>query len=787
MATGGHILLGQESNTPAGGALGMHWEEGVGWGSFPIALPLSTVYRKAYYYDPRSTSMDDVWLGADNSGDLTASYQSFIYTWNGTSWTTHTFSGGSIVFHGSMAVCRAPGTNIAYASYNANNGGRSQLYRYNGSTWSVIRGWGSFTGAGGGLGWFVPLALDSSTCVWISSEPQGGQSAYWIDANTRYTGGDIPNVGLRGIAELGGDIFILTSAGDVYRGSTPSGSFSLDNSTLGPFVDTFSSTNVNYMAASADGTTLVIQGVGDNYWVRDGSDNWTSYNTGLSTYQGIPCASDRQTLFRSGTSRCSISYDGGSSWEYADTDVGITGGTPLLGEASLAVIDEISNERRLLAGYVSDGVTWPKLWWKGDSPYSPWASFQSYNATPASGIREIWSLQGFESKHVVMSGWRNLGGEKHAIHYNPDLDSWSTYAVWPESSYMLSFGTEYAPGRLHGLIYRFGVSSLVYARWNGTSYDTSAIPGSSSGWDATAALPYHIQADDTGDDVWVVANLSGQLWHSGNGGTSWTNRYSSAAAVHTDADQARDVIVVSATEVYVCFESTGGEARFSKWDGATWSIAAPDLSKSVGRRSIYVANDGFLWFFESSSSGSSEAYKLVGGSWVLQDTYTYDNGTRDVTGIDSFPDESLMAISMERPNATGSYTRGALYQRSDENPFGWTPWRAYRPISEFTGLSRFGPEPPEPPVEEDLVLIFVEAINEYTIRAYFNRDVKRTDSSALDDATNPLNYALSGGYRELAVLSVAIVDAKTFDLTVLEMTDLADYQLTARVDRIVQV
>lgn len=69
------------------------------------------------------------------------------------------------------------------------------------------------------------------------------------------------------------------------------------------------------------------------------------------------------------------------------------------------------------------------------------------------------------------------------------------------------------------------------------------------------------------------------------------------------------------------------------------------------------------------------------------------------------------------------------------------------------------------------------AINEYTIRVFFGAVVKQVDPTADDDALNPNNYTLTGGFRQLEVLRASTFNITTVDLTVLEMTDGALYEL----------
>lgn len=81
-------------------------------------------------------------------------------------------------------------------------------------------------------------------------------------------------------------------------------------------------------------------------------------------------------------------------------------------------------------------------------------------------------------------------------------------------------------------------------------------------------------------------------------------------------------------------------------------------------------------------------------------------------------------------------------------------------------------------------IVSAVAINEYTIRVYFGIPVQQVDPTGENDALNPSNYTIGGGFRQLTVLNVSTVNSTTVDLTVLEMTDGASYSLDILFDPI---
>lgn len=691
---GGHFLIGQNNpdDEPGNVGPGLHFEEGVGWGAFPEAID-PTVGSSTYisYHMDSNNIMNNVWVGMYHGSTNIPTY--LIMHWDGTGWTKHAvdLSSGT-PYGGGSAVSRVPGTNTVFVSANMYNGRHNMWIKYDGSAWSVIRGrtnrWH-----------YVPLSIDENTCVWAGYDHDDVNPNYYITTNTtthtRYSGSDLPsNIGFVGISRLAnGDIFLFSENGYVYRSSSIYGPFVIDNQTDGPFSGGYNSDSIFSMNSSADGQFLVIQSRSSgSYWVRDGIDNWASYNAGGSYfYFGQPAAINRQLLLRGNSSSIArVSYDGGQNWQNVEQSQS---------RSSCAFIDDISSNKRLVS--LCDGDNFSSapqmgVWWRGDAPHSPWAYWRSVKTNPntAGSISAYAGIQGFETGHLVLSCYRKESWRISVAHYNPATETWQgiSFPTSPTNySYcvMNVFGTEYSAGKIHGLLYGQNFSTLDYARWNGSSYDISSIPGSSRGtWASGPKAGYNIQADSYGTDIWITAGEN-QLWHSDDGGTSWVNRHSAASAIHVDAYDAKDVFIISSNEVYISIAGASPETHFSKWDGYSWSVAAPSIDKDSGSRSIFVDKENDLWFFESNSSSSpTETYLLVDGYWILQDTFSWGGGSRDVTGIESFPDDSMMAISMSTPSAPSSYGDGSILTNANNDELGWSTLRGFGSnVKKFVGMS----------------------------------------------------------------------------------------------------
>jgi len=80
-----------------------------------------------------------------------------------------------------------------------------------------------------------------------------------------------------------------------------------------------------------------------------------------------------------------------------------------------------------------------------------------------------------------------------------------------------------------------------------------------------------------------------------------------------------------------------------------------------------------------------------------------------------------------------------------------------------------------------LVRLLTATATDYTVvRAVFSDAMKRSDPLATDDASNPANYVFVGGFRVIHAKEVTIINSTTFDLTVDEMQDGAQYTLSVR-------
>lgn len=78
---------------------------------------------------------------------------------------------------------------------------------------------------------------------------------------------------------------------------------------------------------------------------------------------------------------------------------------------------------------------------------------------------------------------------------------------------------------------------------------------------------------------------------------------------------------------------------------------------------------------------------------------------------------------------------------------------------------------------EGIIVTDATAIDAGTVRITFNIDMQSSESTNDNDALNPTNYFISGGFRQLYVSSVFKVTSKVFNLLVPEMTNKANYKV----------
>jgi hypothetical protein len=226
-------------------------------------------------------------------------------------------------------------------------------------------------------------------------------------------------------------------------------------------------------------------------------------------------------------------------------------------------------------------------------------------------------MEGFPSGEIIISTSYFPGGSTRYYetwHFNPESPSttWGIVSTTNNRKIDRIFGTAYEAGRIHGIAIVSG--QIHYMRWNGSNWDDIPVPGSSS---VGGNERINISATPDGQHIWITAGVLGseQLWHSSNGGSTWTNRYSAAAAVHTSGvDWPIDVVAVSSTLAYVAFTGAVPGVGISKWNGYTWAkVGDPPYYVAVGGggRTIFVDDNGELWLFGSGST-SNPIYKWTG-------------------------------------------------------------------------------------------------------------------------------------------------------------------------------
>lgn len=83
----------------------------------------------------------------------------------------------------------------------------------------------------------------------------------------------------------------------------------------------------------------------------------------------------------------------------------------------------------------------------------------------------------------------------------------------------------------------------------------------------------------------------------------------------------------------------------------------------------------------------------------------------------------------------------------------------------------------DPYPDPDPFYISADATNEYTVRVTYSTNIKSSNKTETNDALNPNNYTITGGFRQLYVTNVTKISDSIYDLTVQEMTHGANYLL----------
>lgn len=182
-----------------------------------------------------------------------------------------------------------------------------------------------------------------------------------------------------------------------------------------------------------------------------------------------------------------------------------------------------------------------------------------------------------------------------------------------------------------------------------------------------------------------------------------------------------------------------------------------DVDGDLDASTVDIYIDGALaWTSDSIQPPGYSGFKVPvtnGYGYTISLWEHFDPGSHDVRVVA----EDLLANSLDE---TYSFTTDAPAGICTKVQWGDFQW----------GEAQWG--------QCDTLDVLVMAINEYTVRVYYRVNVKQVSSTDTDDALNPSNYDIAGGFRKLDVLGVTTVDSSTVDLTVLEMTNNATYTLT---------
>jgi hypothetical protein len=286
---------------------------------------------------------------------------------------------------------------------------------------------------------------------------------------------------------------------------------------------------------------------------------------------------------------------------------------------------EISSGQATFYNLIRDKSNPHLLEWKGDAEQSPWV-VHPYSPDSLVGTgTAAYALEAFLSGELMMAVDISGAGGLETWHFDPDTTSWTRHLIVDGTNYSIarlrgSHGpTAINADEVHGCGWGPG-GELYYFKWNGTGWTAVAITGSDS-----TGVQFHmmeLQVSDDGQEIWIshanIASPNCQLWHSTDGGATWTNRAAAAitASGAGGTNYIRDVEMVSSTEAYVAIWESDVLSRFAKWNGTAWELV-PSLPSKVGTKALHWdGTELYAVTAQWSGTGDSRAYKLVAGAWI---------------------------------------------------------------------------------------------------------------------------------------------------------------------------
>lgn len=167
-----------------------------------------------------------------------------------------------------------------------------------------------------------------------------------------------------------------------------------------------------------------------------------------------------------------------------------------------------------------------------------------------------------------------------------------------------------------------------WQRWTGSAWVTGAAPTISSPLQTVPVCGV------SATECWITSPGNDNLWHTTNGGTTWTNLLPQMAA-QSAMNKPIGVYGVSANEVYFCGYTPGVGAFIVKWNGTSFSTVTGGLSGTpmvligTGPNDIWsIGWNIYGWdalrIYHWDGSNLSLAYSYAGFNTVRQAAITSD-------------------------------------------------------------------------------------------------------------------------------------------------------------------